>query len=103
MNVRDLTARHLGPFRRRAWLRAIKNAIKPVLGPREIIRIGCRAQQSKVAIQLCTVGIDDHLAILLCKAQCQSRLAARSRPGNEKYRRFFDRYGHCNADSSRTA
>ena len=82
MNIGNLSTRHLRPVGGGAGPRSVQHTVQPVLGTRQLVRTGGRAQDWEVAIDLRAVGVDDDTANLLCKTKRQCRLAARGRPSN---------------------
>ena len=82
MDIRDFLLGHRGPMRGRAGLRPVDDTVKPMLGTLEIDPGWHGTQYRKVAIDLGTVGVDDHPIDLLCQQQCQCGLAAARRPRN---------------------
>ena len=103
MNVLDLASREFGPIGSGTWVGAISHTEQAMFGAPQVFRRRSCAHYVEVAVELGAVGIDDNPAGALRESKSQRRLAARSRTGNERERRFVDLYGHCDADSSRTA
>src|SRR5207245_9564307 len=83
----DLLEREGAPPRGRAALGGIEKAVEPVRHLPLDRLLGTRRQYAEIAIALEAVGIDDDASQHVRQLQCQRRLSARRRTGDDENRR----------------